>query len=663
MLQTSGRTLHHNTTYSSPTKRMATQNATHNLISKSIETQEEELMLKIQQMMLQQNAHHHPPEEDVRGLSFVEQQNFEAVIAFFIILNALQMGCALAVATSVWVDVWLVCEHIFTLVFFVEMVLKIYFLRWRYFKNFWRFLDFGLVWIAVVDNWVLSLIPGVGNESLNMLRLFRLLRIIRLLKVMKHNPHVIVLIQGIGGSIRSMLPISLLLCLIIYAMSLVCVEVLLRDNEREKFENQEPPFNVDKYFGSLPRAWLTLFNMVILAEWPEVVRPLFSALPLLVPPFIVFVTLCSFAIMNVVIGIICQQTDEATARCQAQAVLDDRATQMRVVQKLVHLIARADTNGDGTIDICEFENESVKGLLRQIDLPPGMTPEETHIMLDYGGDGIVTIEECLTCMFRLINATEFQKECLNTISLNHIKRMATDLQSGQNAISEGIGEVVKEVRGLRSDLGRISGDGSLRPSQSQAAAHAAAQPLSPAPSARAAAAPVIEPASGPVQNSTKQPDVHGIAELRWMTEALDGSQQALRALDEKQEEALRLIRALLSLGTLPGTRPLTPREQSQVSAPTWGKTTAASTRARPLWPSGHDPSSPGDCVSALSTPGLELPRATSHERGRSVPPTRPQHLWPTGLDPWSSTSRRNDNGARSDGSRELYTAGPRLGPT
>merc|ERR1712151_481514 len=108
-----------------------------------------------------------------------------------------------------------------------------------------------------------------------------------------------------------MLPITLLICLLIYAMSLLCVEVIMRDASAFEAYND---FDPHEYFGTLPKAWLTLFNMVILDEWSCIIRPISKELAYMTFPLCMFMILCSYAIMNVVIGIICQHTQEAAER-------------------------------------------------------------------------------------------------------------------------------------------------------------------------------------------------------------------------------------------------------------------------------------------------------------------------------------------------------------
>ncbi|CAK9108148.1 Hypothetical protein (Fragment), partial [Durusdinium trenchii] len=80
--------------------------------------------------------------------SVVDSKIFHCFIYGTIILNALTLGMQADFQTGSWPLVWLIFENVFTAVFTIEMVLKIYFLRLEYFWNaggpvYWNLLDFA----------------------------------------------------------------------------------------------------------------------------------------------------------------------------------------------------------------------------------------------------------------------------------------------------------------------------------------------------------------------------------------------------------------------------------------------------------------------------------------------------------------------------------------
>merc|ERR1719359_904067 len=80
-------------------------------------------------------------------------------------------------------------------------------------------------------------------------------------------------------------------------------------------------FNNYEYFGNIPRAMYTLFNVVIMAEWTEMGRAIIEYQPEMFIFFLVFIVFTTFGIMNVIIGVIVDNTMEA-----AKAVEKDQET-------------------------------------------------------------------------------------------------------------------------------------------------------------------------------------------------------------------------------------------------------------------------------------------------------------------------------------------------
>merc|ERR1719352_2000031 len=73
-------------------------------------------------------------------------------------------------------------------------------------------------------------------------------------------------------------------------------------------------FNNYEYFGTIPRSMFTLFSVVILAEWPEIVRPICEQQVYMFPFFILFIVLTTFGLANVIIGVIVDNTFQAAAQ-------------------------------------------------------------------------------------------------------------------------------------------------------------------------------------------------------------------------------------------------------------------------------------------------------------------------------------------------------------
>lgn len=396
---------------------------------------------------IQQEVEEHFEQNDASYWSrVVHQPCFEIFFAFVIVLNAVQMGTSVEFPEAPLNHIWAALEHFFTAVFFLEMVLKMVGLGRDYFTCHWNKLDFTLVWIAVVDNWVLSLLFDSSNmEHFTVFRIFRLLRIGRMFKMLRLNREIMVLLEGIFASLRSMISVGILLSIIIYACSLFCREMMGTGGLAEG-ESWDSTF----YFGTLPRAWLTLFDMVILVEWAEVARPLANEHPWMVVILAAFVMLNAFGIMNVIIGVLMERTDLAIQQMKQVDMARRRRGQIQQVQYLAGLVASdfADSDsppqGDATFTPDCLDTEGMRDAFSDIGLPRNFTSRELHIMLDRDGSGHITVNEFILSMWRLIYSDDFQLKCLQQMSVNLVMQQVNRLSTSMDKQFDAMQQVLKE---------------------------------------------------------------------------------------------------------------------------------------------------------------------------------------------------------------------------
>jgi voltage-gated sodium channel len=168
-------------------------------------------------------------------------------------------------------------------VFIVEALLKMAAhgrQPWRYFADGWNVFDFLIV--------VLCLLP-VGGPFAAVLRLTRALRLLRLVSAL---PKLQLLVGALLKSVSSMGYVSLLLALLFYIYAVAGIHL---------FGQHDP-----KHFGSLPAAFLSLFQLVTLDNWSD----LFQAQTPFVPSlkvaiyFVTFIVFGTMIILNLFIGII-----------------------------------------------------------------------------------------------------------------------------------------------------------------------------------------------------------------------------------------------------------------------------------------------------------------------------------------------------------------------
>lgn len=365
--------------------------------------------------------------EDEQGRIFIKRPCFIVTIYVAILLNALQMGLQVDIKGGAWDVLWQVLDHIFTAIFAIEMMIKIYFLKKFYFFDRWNILDFFIALTSMLDSWLIPLVTGdTGrSEALKVLQLFRLLR---MMKVLRLRRDLLALVAGLLASLKSMFWVSLLLFLAIYTAAILCVSVIGSEQHSDEYRDQG--YDNVKHFGSLWKAMLTLFSISILDTWSTAILPIALVQPYMLPFFMAFLLLTSFALMNSIIGIIVEQTSEAAA---AEAKMDDkrkREAKLERVSDLIDVVKQIDDSGDGVITVDEMASAEDKPdfvrILGSIDLPPGLGVADLHMMLDSKGTGVVTQEQFLEGMFQLIFCNEFQSRCLSQLSVSQVKRCVVE---------------------------------------------------------------------------------------------------------------------------------------------------------------------------------------------------------------------------------------------
>ena len=164
---------------------------------------------------------------------------------------------------------------------------------WRYFKDGWNIFDFTIV--------VLCLLP-MDSQFAVVLRLGRTMRLLRLVSAL---PKLQLLVGALLKSFSSMSYVGLLLGLMFYIYAIAGVN-LFGGHDRE-------------HFGSLPRAFLTLFQTITLDDWKFLFASATGASPAIAAAYFVsFILLGTMIMLNLFIGVIMDSMAEMHAELDEQ---------------------------------------------------------------------------------------------------------------------------------------------------------------------------------------------------------------------------------------------------------------------------------------------------------------------------------------------------------
>ncbi len=181
--------------------------------------------------------------------------------------------------------------------FAVEILLKIIAhgnKPWEFFRNSWNVFDFVIVLVCFLP---------LNSHFVAVLRLARILRVLRLVTVL---PRLQVLVGALLRSIPSMGYVGMLLFIHFYIYAVIGTFV---------FGANDPG-----HFETLGVSLLTLFQVVTLEGWVEIMKMQMATSPGYGPPlyFISFIVVGGMIILNLFIGVIMNSMQESTAEIEAR---------------------------------------------------------------------------------------------------------------------------------------------------------------------------------------------------------------------------------------------------------------------------------------------------------------------------------------------------------
>ena len=220
---------------------------------------------------------------ETKVAEFVESKFVTFGITVLILINAVTLGMETDKELSGQIGTVLhLIDRTILIIFSIEIALKFYAYRLRFFRSGWNVFDLLIVAIA----WMPT------NGALSVLRTLRILRVLRLISVVPQMRRVV---SAIGYSIPGMVSVISVLGLIFYVSAVLATRLF----------GTYPDPNMQEWFGSIGASAYTLFQIMTLESWSMgVVRPTMELFPWAWTFFLPFIIITSFAVLNFFIGII-----------------------------------------------------------------------------------------------------------------------------------------------------------------------------------------------------------------------------------------------------------------------------------------------------------------------------------------------------------------------
>ena len=243
--------------------------------------------------------------------TLVEASWFTRTIMVLIIINAMILGLETYPGIMVKYGASLkAIDHVILWIFVIELGLRLAAHGLRFFRDPWSLFDMAVVAIAFMP----------ANEAFGVLRAVRVLRVLRLISIFPRLRRVlgglVVAIPGIGS-------IGAILAIIFYVFAVMSTKL---------FGASHP-----ELFGSLEASMFSLFQIMTLEGWGDMVREVAETHAFAKLYFVIYILIATFTVLNLFIAVIVdamQRENLEGEREEQDAIKRIEAELMRLHQKI-----------------------------------------------------------------------------------------------------------------------------------------------------------------------------------------------------------------------------------------------------------------------------------------------------------------------------------------
>jgi voltage-gated sodium channel len=245
-------------------------------------------------------------------VAFVEHPRFQNFILGVIVFNAIVLGFETSqTAMERAGDLLIFLDTVALSIFVVEIALKLVAFRLAFFKSGWNVFDFLIV--------AISLAPA--TEGFAVLRALRILRVLRAVSLV---PSLRRVVEGLIRALPGMGSVFMLMSLIFYIGAVMATKL---------FGATFPD-----WFGDIGNSAYSLFQIMTLESWSMgIVRPVMEVHPWAWMFFVPFILVTTFAVVNLVVGLVVNSMQEAHT---VETVAQTDEYREKVLAKLAEIEAR-----------------------------------------------------------------------------------------------------------------------------------------------------------------------------------------------------------------------------------------------------------------------------------------------------------------------------------
>lgn len=312
------------------------------------------------------------------------------------------------------IPAWLMISgYTFLTVYFLEIVLRFYIFRLKFFASGWNCIDLMVVITDCCAEcsrvWADTDVPSVA-----VLRIFRLVRLMRLIAMLTVFQELQTMLLGFASAMKAMLWASFLIGVVLTTCSIFAVEFISPLNvkvaQAGAYGHCE---RCGRAFETVATSNLTFIQQIIAGDsWGQITVPIVEAYPATGIFFFVVFGLIDLGVLNLILTVIVNAAEEARL---TNKVLQLRAKEEQTQEsknRMTMLLADIDTDNDGRISLEEFMagvdgNAELRETLALLDIQRQDVDLVYHLM-DEDDSGDVDYNEFIHTMM------ETKHENLNT---------------------------------------------------------------------------------------------------------------------------------------------------------------------------------------------------------------------------------------------------------
>lgn len=308
--------------------------------------------------------------------AFVKSDTFDYVMGFFIVLNTVFLGVqadqkvkALLHNQEESQAIILTNNYIetcFCAVFLLELISRLIAFRLRFWCSLWNLFDLIVVSSALVEEFLKYSSDGdtvAGRIGVfRMMRIMKLLRTIRIIRVIRAFRELRIIIMSIGQCMKPLLWTLMLLVVLQYVMSILILTEI--SNDDDSFNNTVMGNSRRKHFNGLMRSLVTIFQCTtggIL--WEEMASALEDIQPFTVAFWVLYIGFVSFAICNMLTGILVDQAIKSAQDDGRNVMLEQKDQIHHMTSKIRQRFYEADVFQRGILS-----REMVEKVVKEPDV-------------------------------------------------------------------------------------------------------------------------------------------------------------------------------------------------------------------------------------------------------------------------------------------------------